>query len=71
MFNAMRNFLYSLKSEKAKRRDMEKGFASVDETPPSPIPRKGWNERPTGTMVILILCGLVVAYLAYRFGWTK
>ena len=40
MFNRIRDFLYSLRSEKYKRRVMEKAFASVDEPPEPSIDTK-------------------------------
>lgn len=33
--------------------------------------KKTWHEKSVGFIVVTIFCGLAVAYLAYRFGWTK
>jgi hypothetical protein len=33
--------------------------------------KKSWHERPLGFIVATIFCGLVVAFCAYYFGWTK
>jgi len=30
-----------------------------------------WHERPAGIISITIFCGLIVAFCAYYFGWTK
>lgn len=41
-------------------------------TPSSPqTPTKQWHERPIGFIAATIFCGLVVAFCAYYFGWTK
>jgi len=48
MFNFISNLLYSLKSEKAKRRDMQKGYDSVFENVndlPSDEERKSMSEK--------------------------
>ena len=71
MFRSIQTFLYSLQSEKAKMKDMQSGFDSVFEAPIQKTSQKNWHERPVGAIAIIILGGLVVAYLAYRFGWTK
>lgn len=36
-----------------------------------PTDRKSWHEKPIGFIVATIFCGLVVAFCAYYFGWTK
>jgi len=33
-------------------------------------PEKRWHERSARHIVITILCGLVVTYLTYYFGWS-
>lgn len=32
---------------------------------------KKWHEKPLGFIVATIFCGLVIAFCAFYFGWTK
>jgi len=35
------------------------------------MPVKQWHEKPVWFIAATIFCGLVVAFCAYYFGWTK
>ena len=64
MFNFISKLLYSLKSEKAKRRDMEKAFAAVGEPPEPSLGERvlAWcKEKILGPIIIgLVLLGVGV-----------
>lgn len=68
----IRDWLWSFRSEKAKAREMEKAFESVDEESVV-APNKEWHERLHGRMATTIICSVIASlfagYLLYRLGW--
>lgn len=32
-------------------------------------PERPWFERPVGIVALLVVAGLIVGFLVYRFGW--
>jgi hypothetical protein len=40
-----------------------------DESKSEDDPDRPWYERPLGIVLLLVTAGLIVAFLAFRFGW--
>jgi hypothetical protein len=65
------NLLYSLKSENAKRREMEKAFASVDassQDDPNQFTQNDWHNRPLGVIALGIIASLLAWAVLHHYG---
>ena len=71
MFNRIRDFLWSLKSEKSKRKEMEKAFASVDsvsQDEPHQFTQNDWHNRPLGVIALGIIASLLAWAVLHHYG---
>ena len=70
MLNRIRDFLYSLRSEKYKRKVMEEAFAAVgnDEPPSVKPPATNWRIRVGEALLIGVLGSLIAATLWHFYG---